>query len=65
MRRAIREFSASDILVYNAGIQHVAPIEKFPVGTVDRDHRHHLAASTAASLARPHGYVTSRGDERG
>jgi len=31
MARAIREFGAIDVLVNNAGIQHVAPIEEFPV----------------------------------
>jgi 3-hydroxybutyrate dehydrogenase len=31
MTRAIREFGAIDILINNAGIQHVAPIEEFPV----------------------------------
>jgi len=31
MTRAIREFGAIDVLVNNAGIQHVAPIEEFPV----------------------------------
>jgi 3-hydroxybutyrate dehydrogenase len=31
MTRAIREFGAIDVLVNNAGIQHVAAIEEFPV----------------------------------
>lgn len=31
MTGAIREFGAVDVLVNNAGIQHVAPIEEFPV----------------------------------
>src|SRR6516165_4032896 len=31
MARAIREFGAIDVLVNNVGIQHVAPIEEFPV----------------------------------
>ena len=31
MTRAIREFGAVDVLVNNAGIQHVAAIEEFPV----------------------------------
>ena len=31
MAQAIREFGAIDVLVNNAGIQHVAPIEEFPV----------------------------------
>jgi len=31
MALAIREFGAIDVLVNNAGIQHVAPIEEFPV----------------------------------
>src|SRR5688572_17502090 len=31
IRKAIAEFGAVDVLVNNAGIQHVAPIEEFPV----------------------------------
>lgn len=31
MKRAVAEFGAVDVLVNNAGIQHVAPIEEFPV----------------------------------
>ena len=31
MKRALAEFGAVDVLVNNAGIQHVAPIEAFPV----------------------------------
>jgi 3-hydroxybutyrate dehydrogenase len=31
MRKAIAEFGAVDVLVNNAGIQHVAPIDEFPV----------------------------------
>jgi len=31
MTQAIREFGAVDVLVNNAGIQHVAPIDEFPV----------------------------------
>ena len=31
MNRAIAEFGAVDVLVNNAGIQHVAPVEEFPV----------------------------------
>jgi 3-hydroxybutyrate dehydrogenase len=31
MRKALAEFGAIDVLVNNAGIQHVAPIEEFPV----------------------------------
>ena len=31
MNKAIAEFGAVDVLVNNAGIQHVAPIEEFPV----------------------------------
>jgi 3-hydroxybutyrate dehydrogenase len=31
VKRAIAEFGAVDVLVNNAGIQHVAPIEEFPV----------------------------------
>ena len=31
MKKAIAEFGAVDVLVNNAGIQHVAPIEEFPV----------------------------------
>ena len=35
MTRAIREFGAVDVLVNNAGVQHVAPIEEFPVDKWD------------------------------
>jgi 3-hydroxybutyrate dehydrogenase len=35
MKRAIAEFGAVDVLVNNAGIQHVAPIDEFPVGKWD------------------------------
>jgi 3-hydroxybutyrate dehydrogenase len=31
MRTALEEFGAVDVLVNNAGIQHVAPVEEFPV----------------------------------
>jgi 3-hydroxybutyrate dehydrogenase len=31
MRRALEEFGAVDVLVNNAGIQHVAPVDEFPV----------------------------------
>ena len=31
MGRAIAEFGAVDLLVNNAGIQHVAPVDEFPV----------------------------------
>jgi 3-hydroxybutyrate dehydrogenase len=33
MGKAIAEFGAVDLLVNNAGIQHVAPVEEFPVDT--------------------------------
>ena len=35
MKSAIAEFGALDIVVNNAGIQHVAPVEDFPAGTWD------------------------------
>jgi len=35
MERAIAEFGAIDVLVNNAGIQHVAPIEEFPLAKWD------------------------------
>ncbi|MBC7942417.1 MAG: SDR family NAD(P)-dependent oxidoreductase, partial [Chitinophagaceae bacterium] len=31
MQRALHEFGSIDLLVNNAGIQHVAPVDKFPV----------------------------------
>lgn len=31
MRKAVEEFGAVDVLINNAGIQHVAPVEEFPV----------------------------------
>ncbi len=31
MRKAVAEFGAVDVLVNNAGIQHVAPVDEFPV----------------------------------
>ena len=35
MKAAIAEFGAVDVLVNNAGIQHVAPIDEFPVSKWD------------------------------
>ncbi|MFN7571725.1 MAG: 3-hydroxybutyrate dehydrogenase [Betaproteobacteria bacterium] len=35
MQRALAEFGAIDVLVNNAGIQHVAPVEEFPVAKWD------------------------------
>jgi 3-hydroxybutyrate dehydrogenase len=35
MRAAIAEFGAVDVLVNNAGIQHVAPVDEFPVAKWD------------------------------
>jgi 3-hydroxybutyrate dehydrogenase len=35
MRRALEEFGAIDVLVNNAGIQHVAPVDEFPVAKWD------------------------------
>jgi 3-hydroxybutyrate dehydrogenase len=35
MRRALEEFGAVDMLVNNAGIQHVAPVDEFPVAKWD------------------------------
>jgi 3-hydroxybutyrate dehydrogenase len=35
MKKAIAEFGAVDVLVNNAGIQHVAPIDEFPVAKWD------------------------------
>jgi 3-hydroxybutyrate dehydrogenase len=35
MRRALEEFGAVDVLVNNAGIQHVAPVDEFPVAKWD------------------------------
>jgi 3-hydroxybutyrate dehydrogenase len=35
MKRSLAAFGAVDVLVNNAGIQHVAPIEEFPVGKWD------------------------------
>src|SRR2546428_13481604 len=34
--RAVREFGGVDILVNNEGLQHVAPVEEFPVETWER-----------------------------
>jgi len=35
MRRALEEFGCVDVLVNNAGIQHVAPVDEFPVAKWD------------------------------
>src|SRR6185369_6294174 len=35
MGRAIAEFGAIDVLVNNAGIQHVAPVDEFPLAKWD------------------------------
>ena len=35
MKAAVAEFGSVDVLVNNAGIQHVAPVEEFPVGKWD------------------------------
>jgi 3-hydroxybutyrate dehydrogenase len=45
MARAIGEFGAVDVLVNNAGIQHVAPIEEFPVEKWDAILALNLSAS--------------------
>ena len=39
IKTAEKTFGAVDVLVNNAGIQHVAPIEEFPIEKWDADHR--------------------------
>lgn len=55
MAQAADEFGGVDILINNAGIQHVAPIEEFPVEKWDTILALNLtAAFDAARLAVPH-----------
>ena len=55
MKAAIAEFGSVDVLVNNAGIQHVAPVEEFPVAKWDADPRDQPVAppSTPRALAVP------------
>ena len=40
VQMALDMFGSLDVLVNNAGIQHVAPLQEFPGRQVGRDHRH-------------------------
>ena len=60
MAEAAREFGGVDILISNAGMQHVAPVEEFPVDKWDAIIALNLtAAFDAARLAVP--YMKARG----
>ena len=55
MARAAEAFGGADILINNAGMQHVAPVEEFPVDKWDAIIALNLtAAFDAARLAVPH-----------
>ena len=58
VQMAIDMFGSVDVLVNNAGIQHVAPLQEFPVAQVGRDHRHQ------SQLGIPHHAARAALDDR-
>jgi 3-hydroxybutyrate dehydrogenase len=52
MTLAAKEFGHVDILVNDAGIQHVDPIEDFPTAKWGRHHRHHAHGSVPYDAPR-------------